>query len=71
MMEVHRQSGGFTPPAQLNVFDFLFNRGGMPIRSYLAMAGGRRLFHWGLPRGILASSALGVEMPVSVCNASI
>ncbi len=27
MMEVHRQSGGFTPPAQLNVFDFLFNRG--------------------------------------------
>ncbi len=29
MMEIHRQSGGFTPPAQLNVFDFLFNRGGM------------------------------------------
>ena len=29
MMEVHRQSGGFTPPAQLNVFDFLFNRGGI------------------------------------------
>jgi len=21
----------FTPPAQLNVFDFLFNRGGMPL----------------------------------------
>jgi len=31
MLEVHRQSGGFTPPAQLNVFAFLFNRGGMPL----------------------------------------
>ena len=30
MLEVHRESGGFTPPAQLNVFDFLFNRGGIP-----------------------------------------
>ena len=29
MLEVHRESGGFTPPAQLNVFDFLFNRGGI------------------------------------------
>ena len=31
MLEVHRESGGFTPPAQLNVFDFLFNRGGMKL----------------------------------------
>ena len=37
----------FTPPAQLNVFDFLFNRGGMPVRSCLTMAGGRSIFHWG------------------------
>jgi hypothetical protein len=29
MLEVDRQSGGFTPPAQLNVFDFLFTRGGI------------------------------------------
>ena len=45
----------FTPPAQLNVFDFLFNRGGMPARSCLAVAGGRSIFHWGLPRGIQLS----------------
>ena len=31
MLEVDRQSGGFTPSAQLNVFNFLFNRGGMPL----------------------------------------
>ena len=30
MLEVDRQSGGFTPSAQLNVFNFLFNRGGIP-----------------------------------------
>ena len=38
MLEVHRQSGGFTPPAQLNVFDFLFNRGGMPLTIPLGPA---------------------------------
>ena len=36
--EVHRESGGFTPPAQLNVFDFLFNRGGMPAPRNLGSA---------------------------------
>jgi len=59
MLEVHRESGGFTPPAQLNVFDFLFNRGGMPARSCLAMAGGRSIFQWGsaiLKEGIPQSS---------------
>ena len=38
ILEVHRESGGFTPPAQLNVFDFLFNRGGMPLTIPLGMA---------------------------------
>ncbi len=32
-LEVRRGSGGFTLPAQLNVFDFLFNRGGMLVRD--------------------------------------
>jgi hypothetical protein len=63
MMEVHRQSGGFTPPveakrrsrlsgskmpqrgAQLNVFDFLFNRGGMKVALESTYRLDRLLFH--------------------------
>ena len=46
MLEVDRQSGGFTPPAQLNVFDFLFNRGGMPLTIPMGPFG--FIFNWGL-----------------------
>jgi len=45
MMEVHRESGGFTPPAQLNVFDFLFNRGGMKVALESTYRLDRLLFH--------------------------
>ena len=35
----------FTPPAQLNVFDFLFNRGGMPLIIALGPFG--FILNWG------------------------
>ena len=41
----------FTPPAQLNVFDFLFNRGGIPRAIPLGLALpallNQSIFNWG------------------------
>ena len=48
MLEVHRESGGFAPPAQLNVFDFLFNRGEIHISDSAAYFTGALLLPYAL-----------------------
>jgi len=61
----------FTPPAQLNVFDFLFNRGGMPARSCLGARSVRigedslNLLNRGdvIPLGFTPCNACPVEFP--------
>ena len=67
----------FTPPAKLNVFDFLFNQGGMPLTIPLGPA------PWNLypARNVDTNGHIEVEyfnlltpdgtIPLGICNSNI